>query len=72
MQPYCIDQMNNLTMITILLMSALGVCIIDAVEKFNNKKNILPKWNDDECLRSPVNQSPTVMRRIPSSINIDV
>jgi len=64
-----ISQMNNLSSITLLAISAIGVYIANAIDNLTKKpvkENILPVWNDDKCLKQ------TIIRKVPSSVVIDV
>lgn len=61
--------MNNLSTIAFMAISAIGVYIVDAIDNLTNKpvkENILPVWNDDKCLKQ------TIIRKVPSSVVIDV
>jgi hypothetical protein len=63
------SQMNNLSTIAFIAISAIGVYIVDAIDNLTNKpvkENILPVWNDDKCLKK------TIIRKVPSSVVIDV
>jgi hypothetical protein len=63
------SQMNNLSTIAFMAISAIGVYIVDAIDNLTNKpvkENILPVWNDDKCLKQ------TIIRKVPSSVVIDV
>jgi hypothetical protein len=67
------DQMNAIASIAMFTLSVIGICIADTIDRYNNnKKNVLPRWVNEECEQSPRNYSPNVIRRVPSGLVINV